>query len=475
MNQADVVNFGDPPTSSQHYLDSIASNSTALLDELRAEVAHASGEGLDHQVVRFLGFRGSRDDETIELQTLPNPTLKFPTAFALRTTTVDAVTAALMYADKDLGQGIIGAFYVMNQVHPDIIARSAANLWAPIGKQMGTNEGDIVERRILFFDHDPERRSGISSNEYEHEQARAAAEHTYLALAAILGPELRSAIGFGNSGNGFHVPLALAVECSGQADRVVQAVLLAGQELFSTPSVKIDTSVGDRKRLCPAYGTMKRKGESTVDRPHRPTFFSGNAKPERLGLDDLKQLAWVLRDRLAEGKRRDDVAALLEPTPASRGSSGRSAPRTPSASPQAAAPHGTGIFDRVKAIPVRDVADKLGLVEGEQVTCPGCGEHSGVGFYENGMKCHHDRCCQKGKKGFRTNVDLAMEVYNLDVLPAAQKLAEAFGLETSAYSAHSAANEWDDPTPLIAARRVEQFPVDALPPVDGAVDEIRSH
>jgi hypothetical protein len=88
-------------------------------------------------------------------------------------------------------------------------------------------------------------------------------------------------------------------------------------------------------------------------------------------------------------------------------------------------------FDKVNALPPVDVATWLGIMDGEQPRCPGCREtDQGVAFVRGGLKCSHNRCAGKGKKpGFRTNVDLTMEVRGIGKYEAVAALCERFGIE----------------------------------------------
>ena len=61
---------------------------------------------------------------------------------------------------------------------------------------------------------------------------------------------------------------------------------------FSNPIVKVDESTANAARMCKLYGTLARKGESTLERPHRRSFLLET--PERIEpvtLDALHALA----------------------------------------------------------------------------------------------------------------------------------------------------------------------------------------
>jgi replicative DNA helicase len=132
------------------------------------------------------------------------------------------------------------------------------------------------------------------------------------------------------------------------------------------------------------------------------------------------------------------------------------------------------LFDLANGVPMGDVLSWLGLLDGDQPKCPGCGEtDAAVVIFKNGLKCQHDRCMAKGvKKGFRTPVDVVMEAKSLQHVEAALAICERFGIkvpeqtEKAAQSAHiKTHDDWEPPTPLDHHGPLPEFPVDCLPPV----------
>ncbi len=439
-------------------MTSFANTESAMLEEARLGLAAAAAEPLDVQVMRFLEFRGTQPGDVIELQRLPSPFLKYPTTLALRTTDPNVVVQALAVADAEAAD--IGCFYIANRINPSILARSPQDVWLPVPKGGGTTDADVIARTVVYLDHDPSRPSGISSTDDEHALALGSAASLYVDLRLFFGESLAGAIGLADSGNGAHVDLALDhLPCDPNVDRHVKALLHAAHALYSVAAVKIDTSVGDPKRLCPAFGTMKRKGADVVERPHRRTRFWSATHQERLPLDAIAALLGYWVERLPEGEAREQIRAILEP---SKRSAKAVTPRA-AAPLRAAGRTESGVFGAANQLPVREVAEKLGLLADGVLVCPGCGETKGVDFFENGLKCFHDRCSDKGKGGFRTPVDLAMEAASVSPLEAARLLAREFGLPLdSAPSAISAA--WDEPLPLTRNRVPMPFPVETLSP-----------
>jgi hypothetical protein len=87
-----------------------------------------------------------------------------------------------------------------------------------------------------------------------------------------------------------------------------------------------------------------------------------------------------------------------------------------------------GSFTRANALPIEDVAGALGLFNDEtHVRCPGCSNTDGVALVNNGLKCHHKTCSDRGvpgTRGFRAPVDLVAEARQLEPVDAARWLLE---------------------------------------------------
>jgi putative DNA primase/helicase len=92
-----------------------------------------------------------------------------------------------------------------------------------------------------------------------------------------------------------------------------------------------------------------------------------------------------------------------------------------------------GSFTRANALPIEDVARAIGLFDDEShIRCPGCANTDGVALVNNGLKCHHKTCSDRGvpgTPGFRTPVDLVAEARQLEPADAARWLLETIGGE----------------------------------------------
>jgi hypothetical protein len=393
---------------------------SALLEQLEA----AAAEGLAPNLRRFLAFLGWTEGEVFELQVLkaPRDTRDGRWKDGMN---MAAHGATLAVIERLAAQGdafkAIGVYAIFNRIKPAVQHRRGPDAWHVVPDKEGTKNADITHRRVLYFDLDPEREDGvknISTTGVELQAAVERAERARVILTSIIPGE---SIGGGLSGNGCALFVALEpMPPEGEPDRLVKAALVALAGLLDDDVVKVDTSVSEAKRLCFLPGTVKRKGAHHPDRPHRRTAFLGSEAPRRLALDELRGLVMALREMLPEDRRADVDKELAGPpskgaprtAPAPRPAP-RSAPQRGSSAPSP----GEGVCDVVnRNVPVQDVLSRLGLLDGDRPTCPGCREaDSGVAIVGNGLKCSHNRCAHKGhSKGFRTVVDLIMEVEGVD-------------------------------------------------------------
>jgi hypothetical protein len=93
---------------------------------------------------------------------------------------------------------------------------------------------------------------------------------------------------------------------------------------------------------------------------------------------------------------------------------------------------GDDAFAKARALRTADVCDKLGIEHDEKLArCPGCKEPGAAIALDRtqGLKCLHERCSGRGKNGYRTNVDLVMEVRGGTAVEACNWLAQQFGFE----------------------------------------------
>lgn len=155
-----------------------------------------------------------------------------------------------------------GVYFTLNPLNNDLLARRANRVdYAKEGEL--AKDRDVLERRWLLIDVDPERDTHISATDNERKAAAEVGDQVLQHLQSLGWP--RPIVG--DSGNGFHLyyPIELPAADENDVDRVLQAL---GHQ-FNTPAAKVDGTVFNPSRISKVPGTMARKGDSTKDRPHR--------------------------------------------------------------------------------------------------------------------------------------------------------------------------------------------------------------
>ena len=222
-------------------------------------------------------YLGCADDETIEL-TCFDRRGKPVVAYAR---TVEEHLRLMRQADAS---DCSGCYTLFNRIHPGLYARIGAGRWIPFASRASDNEVSTI--RCAYLDFDAVRPRNISSTSDE----KRAALDVCLAATDFLVSELGGdrALGFGDSGNGYAVFIRLVpVEPSKGTTAAIARLLRYCGARFDTPGVKVDASVCNPARLCPAFGTLKRKGVDCAERPHRRTFFVCHQEPMPVPLEDL--------------------------------------------------------------------------------------------------------------------------------------------------------------------------------------------
>jgi hypothetical protein len=117
----------------------------------------------------------------------------------------------------------------------------------------------------LFFDFDPERPVNTASTETElqmaHDRARGLRRH----LTAHGWP----APAIGLSGNGYHLLYRTALPNTPETRELMRHFYGGLHTRFSDDAVVFDRTVRNPGRIAPLYGSIKRKGTATSERPHR--------------------------------------------------------------------------------------------------------------------------------------------------------------------------------------------------------------
>lgn len=158
-----------------------------------------------------------------------------------------------------------GVYVTLNPLMPDVIHR-AQNKLTQQTQGLGATDGEVERRFWLPIDVDPIRVKGISATPTEHKNA--------LKLAAAIRDTLELVYGFpdpilASSGNGAHLVYAIDLPNDDETKDVVKRFIASLSKAFTTTNCNVDTSVFNASRIWRLYGTVARKGDDTLERPHR--------------------------------------------------------------------------------------------------------------------------------------------------------------------------------------------------------------
>jgi putative DNA primase/helicase len=397
---------------------------------LHAALEAAQAEGLAPNVRRWLRLQGATAGEWVEAQALHVPDGKWTSNRFAHAPDSATLVGLLGQADT---WGAPGIYVIANRIDPAVATRRASGTWHTAQKGEGTSDRDIRARAVFYVDVDVERPKGTSATDAQVLLAHDRAVEIYSALGGALGGT--DPLGFGHSGNGRALFVALDfLPETAELRATVGGLLAAVRARFQGGGILIDVTVADAKRLVPAFGTMKRKGAAGIaEYPHRRTAIVVPERVRRIGLDELTQLLAGMRAGLDDEQQRAVNAAM----------GARAAPAAPAARPPRPAPSRgaadgrASAFDLAKQVPIDEVLSWLGLMDGANPVCCGCGltGDSSVAIVGNGLKCSHERCAKlgaPGRPGFRTTIDVVMEAREVAAAEAVKLLAAQFGFAAPA-------------------------------------------
>jgi hypothetical protein len=157
-----------------------------------------------------------------------------------------------------------GVYATINPLKSEALAL-ACNRVRVAGKGDTVTDQDVEARYTLPIDIDPVRRSGVSATDDEKEKAREVARAVYRFLRDRGWPAPLTA----DSGNGFHALYRIDLPCDDGG--LVKRCLESLASRFDTEFASVDTTLHNPARIIRVCGTLNRKGDSTVSRPHRLT------------------------------------------------------------------------------------------------------------------------------------------------------------------------------------------------------------
>ncbi len=117
-----------------------------------------------------------------------------------------------------------------------------------------------------------------------------------------------------DSGNGAHLLYRIDLPNDETATEVVKGALATLDALFSNEAVTVDTANHNAARIWKLYGTLSRKGDNTVERPHRRArILSAPGEIGVVPLERLQHLVGLLPPREEPKKKGPgiDLAAWL--------------------------------------------------------------------------------------------------------------------------------------------------------------------
>ena len=312
-----------------------------------------------------------------------------------------------------------GVYITLNPVLPDLLAR--ANNRLNTGKP-STSDKEITQRCWLPIDIDPERQTGISSNDAEHKAALELANGIRAWLHSEGWPDPILA----DSGNGAHLLYRIDLPNDPDSTALVKGVLEALAHRFSNDACKVDTAVYNASRIWKLYGTLAAKGDETPTRPHRLARI----------ITTPPETAVVPRDKLGE------LAASL-PAPAPQKPS--EAPTRPTASSRP-----DNFFGQVNQAAIERLSTWVPVIfpdaktyhGGYRVSSESLGRplEEDLSITPDGVKDFGVHDMGDPQRGSRTAIDLMIEHGGCaDAQAAAFKLCELLGATPESFGWHCAA------------------------------------
>jgi KaiC/GvpD/RAD55 family RecA-like ATPase len=179
-------------------------------------------------------------------------------------------------------------YFVLNEISDACYSRDQRDFISERAK-VTTGDSDITKRNWLLIDVDPIRPTGVSSSDEEKNNSK----ETINKVFAFLRDAGFSAPIVCDSGNGYHLLYKIDLENTKENTEIIKTFLQVLDMYFSNPNCAIDKVVFNAARITKLYGTIARKGNDTVERPHR------ESKILRFP-DDIKVTPRALIEKIAE-------------------------------------------------------------------------------------------------------------------------------------------------------------------------------
>lgn len=160
--------------------------------------------------------------------------------------------------------GNIQAYFTLNVINSALYSREQRDVFVKKPKST-TTDGDIIRRKFVLIDLDPNRAAGISANNDEFEKAhlKCVEIFRYLISQGFKEPIIT------RSGNGWHAYLTCDMPNDDEHNDIVKRFLQALSKMFSDNDVEIDEKVFNPARIDKLVGTWAKKGADSTERPWR--------------------------------------------------------------------------------------------------------------------------------------------------------------------------------------------------------------
>ena len=181
----------------------------------------------------------------------------------------DHLVPMAVHADM-LSDQATGVYYTINPVEPELLGLYHNRVERRPRKT--TTDADIVRRTRILIDIDPQRYSlttgrpcpgDLSATDAEKAQAYETVERIRTDLTTAGWPEPVII----DSGNGYY--LLYKVDLAVNDGRLTERCLKALAAKYDNPGATVDIRVHNPSRIAKIPGTWARKGDNTVERPHR--------------------------------------------------------------------------------------------------------------------------------------------------------------------------------------------------------------
>ncbi len=254
------------------------------------------------------------------------------------------------------------------------------------GRVIRTPDEAIRRWTRLFFDFDPQRPKGTASTDVE----LADANERMKACRRILEGHGWAPPAIGMSGNGWHLHYRAPLPNTPEFAEALAVIYGELHHRLSDDAVEFDRTVRNPARLCGLYGSLKRKGTATAERPHRKS--------------------WIIVPSDWRQTKPQQVMALAEQwakLAAQRAQEARQTPRSIEGIPKSP-PGGKGAYatlDVVSWFKAHDHYQRHAKGNIHTVLCPWHDEHTtspttGAIVYEAdggwpGFRCQHSHCADR--------------------------------------------------------------------------------